>query len=109
MRATAASSMSMAPTGSAAARTPSGMPRAGVVIAICSWEWTIAGVMIMATNSTTINADKVSLKPRQAGGSLFTSADMRMCSPRSSASTAPNIASQMNSEEASSSVHTKGL
>ncbi|MNN55807.1 hypothetical protein D3C81_1707010 [compost metagenome] len=85
------------------------MPSAGVVIDICSWECCMAGAMIITTNRHTTSADSVSQKPRQACGSLFTSADMRMCSPRSSASTAPNMAIQINSEDASSSDQISGL
>ena len=44
----------------------------------------------------------------QRAGIRLTSAVSRMCSPRSSARTAPSIASQLNSVTASSSDHTSG-
>ena len=108
MRATAARNISTAPVGKAAARRPSGISSAGVVISICSVACSTAGPIIISTNRQTISAATISNHTRHLSDSRFTIAVKRMCSPRSSASTAPSIDNQMNKIEASSSDQIKG-
>ena len=109
-RSTAKISIRAQPTGSAAARQMFGISIAGVTIAASSmrvFDRRIAGSAPgTRPRPPTANASK---KARHVGEARATSVDMRMCSLRRKATTAPSIASQRNRIEASSSDQTNGL
>ncbi len=108
MRASAAISISAAPTGNAAQRQPSGNCNAGVLTGICRFMCSMAGVMISATKVQTVSALTASSQPRHFSGKRVTIAVSRICAPRCKASTAPSMASQLNRIDASSSDQISG-
>ena len=96
------------PTGSAAARQAFVISSAGVVMKVSSAANSKAGSMTSSRKARAAAIATTSRKARTEGETLPTRAVMRMCSPRWKATTAPSMASQRNSIEASSSDHTIG-
>ena len=107
-RSTANMPISTTPTGSAAARQALEMSSAGVVMKRSSDAYSQAGHATIARKASAAYSAIASASRRRCGGSLDTIAVMRMCSPRRRATTAPSIASQMKSMEASSSDQISG-
>ena len=108
-RAIAITIISSAPMPIAATRSASWISSAGVTIIHWSMPYSYAAGRIRSTNTMTISAPSVSTHARRSGESALTNVVRRMCSPRRSAITAPSIASQRNSTDASSSDHVSGL
>ncbi len=100
--------MAADPTRIAATRSPSWMPSAGVVTLHCCCTCSSAGLTSMRVQAAETASPKASSHGRSGGGSMSTTAVSRMCSPRPSAITAPSMASQRNSADASSSDQTSG-
>ncbi len=96
------------PTGKAAARHAFDISSAGVVMKRSSAAYSHAGQATIARNASDAQTQIASNSRRRSGACLDTSAAIRMCSPRRSAITAPSIASQMKSMDASSSDQTSG-
>ena len=97
------------PTGSAAARQASEICMAGVVTGISSTANSQAEGRIMRRKARAATVATTSSANRLGGDSMPTNAVMRMCSARCSAIADPNIASQRNSVDASSSDQMIGL
>ena len=96
------------PTGSAAARHAFEISSAGVVMKRSSRRTPAPARPPAPERRASAHTLIASNNARFCDDSLDSTAVMRMCSPRRSAMTAPSIASQMNSIEASSSDQTSG-
>jgi len=100
--------ISAIPIGIAISRHRLEISSAGVVMSPSSAACCHAGHNTMARNARHAQVATASINARLPGDRRATTAVMRMCSPRRSATTEPNIASQRNSMEASSSDQTSG-
>ena len=90
-RSSATTSINAMPTGMAAARHPLLISSAGVTMKRSSAAYSTAGASTSAMNATDAAMAMTSSSARVAGAHPLTSAVMRMCSPRRSATTAPSI------------------
>ena len=104
----AKTSINAQPTGSADARQMLGTSSAGVTTAASSAAYSIAGQRISSRKPTASATAKASKKVRSFGPASVTSIDIRMCSLRRNATTAPSMASHRNRMEASSSDQVNG-
>jgi hypothetical protein len=100
--------ISAKPAGTAAARTESGQPSAGVSIKDWSCMYSNAGPISMARSRSGVRVASASAQSRPRGGKRMAMVVSRMCSPFHNASTAPSMASQRKTMEASSSLQVSG-
>ena len=107
-RSTEKTAISTMPAGSAAARQMLEISSAGVVMKRSSAAHSHAGQATKARKASVAQVPMASNRARRAGDRRESRAVMRMCSARRSAITAPSMASQMKSMEASSSAQTSG-
>jgi hypothetical protein len=101
--------MNAAPTGTAAARTVFGHDRAGVCTTHSSWAYSVIGPIRIASIRQGAAIASASAQACALGLQRETSAVVRMCVPRRSATAAPRLASQRNRIDASSSAQGMGL
>ena len=82
---------------------------AGVVMIASSLAYSQAGQRNITRNANEATIPITSINACFSVESLETTAVIRMCAPRRSATTAPIIDSQRNSVDANSSAHTNGI
>ena len=96
------------PTGNAAARHELDNSSPGIIMNCSSAAYSYAGTRMQPRKTMAASIAIVSSKVRMPGDALLTKVDIRMCSPRRNAMTAPSMASQMNIIWASSSDQING-
>jgi hypothetical protein len=108
-RNSATSEISPAPTSSATTRYPSEISRVMSSVEACTLRYATLGTRSSTAKTITTSSATVASQARTLGAIHSTNVVSRICAPRRTATTAPNIASQRKRKVASSSVHMSGL